>query len=154
MPEERNEHSIFERVDHIGIAVWNIEQALLYYREELKLNVVSDEVLPETGVRLVYLDAGNTFIQLVEPVTSPTIRRFLEEHGEGLHHICFTVADIPTALRSLEGEREAAIFAGGRQRRCAFLSRRPNGVTIELTEQAPADERAGRRKDEEDQALC
>ncbi|WP_376795797.1 VOC family protein [Thermogemmatispora sp.] len=137
MREEHNENAMFERIDHIGIAVWDIEAALPYYQEVLQLRFVSTEVLPEVGIRLAYLDAGNTFIQLVEPLTSPTIRRFLEEHGEGLHHICFTVADLPTVLQQLTGEGEAAIFAGGRRRRCAFLLRHPSGVTIELTERVP-----------------
>jgi methylmalonyl-CoA/ethylmalonyl-CoA epimerase len=67
---------MLERNDHIAIAVRDIDRALPYYVETLKLPVVGDELLPDMGVRLVYLDAGNTFIQLVQPTTSPSITRF------------------------------------------------------------------------------
>jgi methylmalonyl-CoA/ethylmalonyl-CoA epimerase len=153
MSQRAKQRGMFERIDHIGIAVWDIDSALDYYQRELKLRLVADEVLPEVGVRLAYLDAGNTLIQLVEPTTSATIRQFLEERGEGLHHICFMVADIPAALRTLEGESQAVIFPGGRSRYCAFLLRRPNGVTIELTERMPYDQTARLKEQQEDLLL-
>jgi methylmalonyl-CoA/ethylmalonyl-CoA epimerase len=128
---------MLERIDHIAIAVRDINRALPYYVETLKLPVVGDELLPDVGVRLVYLDAGNTFIQLVQPTTSPSITQFLEERGEGLHHICFSVQAIPQTLATLGVESQAGIFAGGRQRYCAFLAQPPNNIQIELTENTP-----------------
>lgn len=126
---------MLERVDHVAIAVWDVDAALPYYRDVLRFSLVHDEVVSDVGVRLTYLDAGNTFVQLVQPIDSPSIRQFLEERGEGLHHICFAVDDIPSVLASLPGEEQAQVFKGGRNRACSFLLKRPNGVTIELTEQ-------------------
>ncbi len=128
---------MLERVDHIAIAVWDIDHALPYYVDTLKLSMTGDELLPEVGVRLVYLDAGNTFIQLVQPTTSPSITRFLTERGEGLHHICFGVQAISDTLAGLGMESQAGIFLGGRQRLCTFIARPPNHIQIELTEHAP-----------------
>ncbi|GCE29812.1 hypothetical protein KDA_52960 [Dictyobacter alpinus] len=128
---------MLERVDHIAIAVWDIEHALPYYVDTLKLSIAGDELLPEVGVRLVYLDAGNTFIQLVQPTTSPSITQFLQERGEGLHHICFGVQTIPKVLNYLGMESQAGIFLGGRQRLCTFITQPPNNIQIELTENAP-----------------
>lgn len=130
---------MFERIDHVAIAVWDIDRALPYYLDTLKLSLVHDELLPQVGVRLAYLDAGNTFIQLVEPTDSPSIRKFLEERGEGLHHICFAVQQLPEVLNSIDGEEQAQIFKGGRRRYCAFMLNPPNGLTIELTENEPYD---------------
>lgn len=128
---------MLERIDHIAIAVWDINQALSYYVETLKLPVVGDELLPDVGVRLVYLDAGNTFIQLVQPTTSTAILRFLKERGEGLHHICFGVQAIPETLDHLNVESQSGVFMGGRQRLCTFIAQPPNNCQIELTEHMP-----------------
>lgn len=128
---------MIERIDHIAIAVRAIDASLPYYRDELRLVLTHDEVLPDIGVRLAYLDAGNTMVQLVEPTADGPVATFLAEHGEGLHHICFAVADIPAVLQRLSGESDARIFRGGRARRCAFLLHRPNGLLTELTETQP-----------------
>lgn len=128
---------MLDRVDHVAIAVWDIDEALPYYRDELKLPLVHDEVLPNVGVRLAYLDAGNCFLQLVQPTTSPSIRSYLEERGEGLHHVCFALDEIQTVSQHLAGEEQISIFVGGRSRYCAFLLKRPNNVIIELTENQP-----------------
>jgi methylmalonyl-CoA/ethylmalonyl-CoA epimerase len=125
------------QVDHVAIAVWNIDASLAYYVNELGLPLVADEQLPLVGVRLAYLDAGNVFVQLVQPTSSETIRRFLEERGEGLHHLCFAVENIPEILHRLVGEEQAQLFLGGRGRRCAFLLGQHNGLITELTEIAP-----------------
>lgn len=125
------------QVDHVAIAVWDIDASLAYYTNELGLLLVGDEQLPQVGVRLAYLDAGNVFVQLVQPTSSETIRRFLEERGEGLHHLCFAVESIPDVLHRFVGEEQAQIFLGGRGRRCAFLLGHPNGIITELTEIAP-----------------
>ncbi len=128
---------MLDHIDHVAIAVWDIDQSLPYYLQQLHLSLVHDETLPDIGVRLAYLDAGNTYIQLVQPTTSPSIQQFLTERGEGLHHICFSVQDIPTVLEHLQGEAQTQLFKGGRQRYCTFLLAHPNSTTIELTEQEP-----------------
>lgn len=128
---------MIEKLDHLAIAVWSIDESLPYYTGQLKLALVHDERLAPAGVRLAYLDAGNTLIQLVEPIGETPVHKHLQENGEGLHHLCFGVARIPSALQELEGERDVRIVPGGRGRRACFLGSRPNGVAIELTERDP-----------------
>jgi len=125
---------MIEFVDHIAIAVHDIDASLPYYRDELCLPLIHDERLPAVGVRLTYLQVGNTMVQLVQPLGEGAIAQFLAARGEGLHHICFAVHDIPEALNRLTGEAGARVFMGGRERRCAFLLNQPNGLITELTE--------------------
>lgn len=88
----------------------------LFTVETLKLPVVGDELLPDVGVRLVYLDASNTFIQLVQPTTSTAITRFLKERGEGLHHICFGLPVVMEATGNTRVMEQTVdlVAAGGR----------------------------------------
>ncbi|WP_135555972.1 VOC family protein [Paenibacillus cymbidii] len=126
-----------KQLDHIAIAVWSIEESLRYYTEQLNLTLIHDELLPSAGVRLAYLDAGNTMIQLVQPIGETPIRQYLEEKGEGLHHLCFGVNHIPSVLERLDGEQQTKVVLGGRSRRACFLKGKPNGYVVELTEFEP-----------------
>lgn len=94
---------MFKQLDHIAIAVRNTEEALRFYRDVLRLKVLRSEVLPGPGVRLTHLDMGNVELQLVEPLaTDHPISKFLDERGEGLHHLCWqTDTDIQTAMERL-----------------------------------------------------
>jgi methylmalonyl-CoA/ethylmalonyl-CoA epimerase len=125
-------------LDHIAIAVWNIDASLPYYVDQLGMALIHDEILLSAGVRLAYLDAKNIFIQLVQPIGETPIRTFLEEKGEGLHHFCLGVEDIPIFLKNLEEESETKVVMGGRERRACFMRRKPNGLSIELTELEPS----------------
>jgi methylmalonyl-CoA epimerase len=125
---------MIKAIDHIAIVVRNIDRALAYYTEVLNLPLVHDETLPQSGVRLAYLSAGNTMLQLVQPIGETPVKAFLEKYGEGLHHICFAVDDIPSWLETLEGEQDARVGLGGRNRRTCFLRNEPNGLRIEVTE--------------------
>ncbi|WP_020576537.1 VOC family protein [Actinopolymorpha alba] len=129
--------ALVDFVDHIAVAVHDADQALHHYVKALGLRVLADERAEDPGVRLVYVDAGNVMIQLVEPFREGTVAAFLRERGEGLHHICFNVERIEPVLQSLPGQQDARIFAGGRGRRACFLLEEPNGVRIELTERHP-----------------
>ncbi len=129
--------STMDHVDHIGIAVGDIDAAIAHYTTTFGLRVVGDEVADDPGVRLVYLDAGNTMIQLVSPVRESAVAAWLAAHGDGLHHLCFRVPDIPETLTDV-GDPMAKLFMGGRGRRACFLTGAHHGVNIELTEQQPA----------------
>ncbi|MEO3858987.1 VOC family protein [Acrocarpospora sp. B8E8] len=126
-----------DHVDHIGIAVRDADLALPFYVERLGLTVIGDELADDPGVRLVYLDGGNVMLQLVQPYREGPVASFLAERGEGLHHVCFCVDDIPATLAALPGQGGAPIFMGGRGRRACFLLAEPNGVRVELTEREP-----------------
>ena len=134
---------MLDDVDHVGIVVADIEAALPYFVERLGLALVGQEAQPATGVRVAYLAAGPTTLQLVQPLGPGPIRDHLDQHGEGLHHLCFAVPDIGAAVRHLAPEATVEVLVAGRGRRACFLPERPFGVRIELTEVEPAPSRKG-----------
>ena len=91
--------TLVRRLDHVAIVVRSTAEALRFYEGHLGLHVQSSEEIDAPPVRLTYIDAGNAFLQLVEPLddTSP-IAAWLEQHGEGLHHVCFGVDDVEQAV--------------------------------------------------------
>jgi methylmalonyl-CoA/ethylmalonyl-CoA epimerase len=130
------------KLHHVGIAVRNLEEALVAYRA-LGLEPAGREEVPGQGVKLAFLPAGETRLELLEPLREDSaVGRFLESRGEGLHHICLEVDDIEAALARAraagirlvdEKPREGAHGA-----RIAFLHPRSlHGVLVELW-QAPA----------------
>lgn len=129
-----------KKIDHIAIAVPNLEEALSYYEQALGLTRLSIETVEEQGVRVVKLDAGNTHIELLEPLSSESpVAKFLSQRGPGLHHICFTVDDINAELCSLKEktvrliDNEPKIGAGGAK--IAFVHpKSTGGVLMELSE--------------------
>ena len=93
---------MFQKLDHIAIAVKNTEEALLFYQGTLGLPMLHSEVLEEVGVRLTHLDMGNVQLQLVEPLSDThPIAKFIEERGEGMHHLCWKVDDAEKAMAKL-----------------------------------------------------
>ena len=124
-------------MDHVGIVVRDIDGALPYFVERLGLAVLEREDQPATGVRAVYLAAGATVLQLLAPLRPGPIQDHLDAHGEGLHHVCFAVPDIPAALPALAPGAEVSLAIGGRGRRACFLPERPAGLRIELIETEP-----------------
>jgi methylmalonyl-CoA/ethylmalonyl-CoA epimerase len=126
-------------IDHVAIAVADAGEAARRFTALLGLSVVSDEVVADAGVRLVHLAgagaAGPTTLQLVQPLRPGPVLDHLDRHGEGLHHVCFTVTSIPGTLAALPGEAQARVFTGGRGRPACFLLTRPGGALIELVEQ-------------------
>lgn len=124
-------------IDHIAVAVRDIDASLPYYVEALGLTPIHDEMLPSAGVRLVYLTGGAAMLQLVQPIAPCPVSEYLAAHGEGLHHLCFAVDDIAAALRDLPGQADVPVVMGGRGRRACFLVTPANGLRIELTEKEP-----------------
>ena len=125
------------RLDHIAIAVTDTDDAIARLGGGLGLPVVCREEIEQPPVRLTYLDCGNALIQLVEPLDEETpIARFLAEHGEGLHHVCFGVDDVPSGAAALSPDGTSPSALGsGRGRPSAFVAGKPPcGVAIEVTE--------------------
>ena len=126
------------RLDHIGIAVRSLEATKIY--ELLGLSVQHTEVVETQRVRTAFLSVGDSNLELLEP-TSPEspIARFIEKHGEGIHHICLRVDDIEAHLARLKAEgyrlvNEAPV-PGAHGCKVAFLHPSAgNGVLIELSE--------------------
>jgi methylmalonyl-CoA/ethylmalonyl-CoA epimerase len=123
-------------IDHLGIAVRSIEKAQRLY-QALGLTVLKEEE-EDQGVRSVMIPLGDSRLRLLEPVDKTTsVARFLEQHGEGVHHVALHVDDISGAFEEMKqaGYRllsdEIEIGAGGRLR---FLvdSSATNGVLLEV----------------------
>jgi methylmalonyl-CoA/ethylmalonyl-CoA epimerase len=123
------------RLDHVAVLVRSTDEALRFYCDRLGLAVHSSEELDAPHVRLTYLDAGNAYIQLVEPLdsTSP-LGSWLEENGEGLHHICFGVDDVPAAVAELSDPGSDVVLGSGRGRLSSFVTANGKAVRIECTE--------------------
>jgi methylmalonyl-CoA epimerase len=128
------------RLDHVAIAVRDTEKALDYFCGRLGLKVVHTDVLDEPPLVLTYLDAGNAYVQLIAPRSGESdLTRWLDEHGEGIHHLCFGVDDVAGAAAVLSSTEVDRIALGqGRGRTSAFVPNgAPHGVTVELTEWWP-----------------
>ena len=130
-------HDSLRGVDHVAIAVRDIDRSLEYFRDRLGLVVVHDETLGAPPVRLLFLDAGNVRIQLVQPLGPGRVATFLQERGEGLHHVCFRVGSIEETVDSLGLVRDGEIFTGAAGQPSCFLDDGESGAVIELTESAP-----------------
>jgi methylmalonyl-CoA epimerase len=123
-------------IDHLGIAVRSIEQAQRIY-QALGLTVLKEEEEDE-GVRSVMIPLGDSRLRLLEPVDQTTsVARFLEQHGEGLHHVALHVDDISGTFEEMKqaGYRllsdEIEIGAGGRLHFLVDPSA-ANGVLLEI----------------------
>lgn len=133
---DRRDGPVLRRLDHIAVAVRDTDAALRHFRDRLGLPVVAVDEPPEIPVRLTYLDLGNTYLQLVEPLDDESaVARWLAENGEGLHHLCFDVDDLADTLERLrpDGELQQAL-GSGRGRPSGFVAGEPaHGVRIECT---------------------
>lgn len=128
--------TVLRRLDHVAVLVRDTETALRFYRDRLGLSIASSEEIDSPHVRLTYLDTGNAYLQLVEPLDSDSqLALWLEEHGEGLHHICFGVDDVREAVASLSDDGAPVTLGSGRGRVSSFVSAAgSHGVRVECTE--------------------
>ncbi|MEL4377404.1 methylmalonyl-CoA epimerase [Brucella cytisi] len=133
---------MLERLNHVAIAVPDIDAAAALYRGKLGARVTEPQALPEHGVTVVFIDVGNTKIELLEPLGEGSpIAAFLEKNPSGgMHHLCYEVADIIAARDRLKAEG-ARILGDGEPKTGAhgkpvlFLHPKDfNGTLIELEE--------------------
>lgn len=133
---------MFKRLDHIAIVVANTEEALQLYQDTLGFPLLFSEVLDEQGVRLTHLDMGNAHLQLIEPLKDDhPLRDFLHQRGEGLHHLCFYVDNVPHMIQTLPdhglASRDPFPRRGPLGRQAAFIQpETTRGVLIEVTADA------------------
>lgn len=127
-------------LDHIGIAVRSIAGAKIY--EALGLSVDHVENVETQGVRTAFLSAGDSNLELLEPLSpDSTVAKFIEKRGEGIHHICFRVTNLEEHLDQLKKAGFRLInevpVPGAHGCRVAFLHPAAgNGVLIELSEKS------------------
>jgi methylmalonyl-CoA epimerase len=127
--------TLLRRLDHVAVLVSDTEDALRFYRDRLGLRLESSEEIAAPHVRLTYLDAGNAYIQLVEPLDPESpLAEVLDRQGEGLHHICFGVDDVAATVAELSDDRGPVTLGAGRGRVSSFVtSNGSHGVRIECT---------------------
>jgi lactoylglutathione lyase/methylmalonyl-CoA/ethylmalonyl-CoA epimerase len=127
------------RIDHIGIVVRDIEQALEVYQAALGLPLKDVMEIRDQNVRVAFLPLGDSNVELVQPTSNASgVAKFLDKRGEGIHHICIQVPDIESALARLQAHAVQLIDEVPRQGahgRVAFVHPKgAHGVLIELVE--------------------
>ena len=92
------------KIDHIGIAVRSLTEAIPFYRDVLSMDFMGVEEVPDFKVRVAMLRVGETKIELLEPTCAESfLAGFLETSEEGIHHIAYEVEDVESAIGKLEG---------------------------------------------------
>jgi methylmalonyl-CoA/ethylmalonyl-CoA epimerase len=93
---------MFARVDHIGVAVEDLDAAIALHEQAYGMAVAHREIVEEQGVEAVLLDVGENHVELLRPLDAQTpVGRFLAKRGPGLHHVAYQVTDVQAALDSL-----------------------------------------------------
>ncbi len=140
----------------MAVVVRNLDRAVALYRDGLGLDLERVEDLPERGVRVAFLRAGGTRIEIVQPVRDDSeVSEFLARRGEGLHHLAFRAPDLDRAVEASRA-RGATTVGGDAEKgaggaRVAFLHpKTTGGVLIELVEDPekggpPPDDTEGSR---------
>ncbi len=135
---------MFDRIDHVGIAVEELEPALELWREQLGLQLVHREIIEDQGVEAALLDVGENHVELLAPLGEDTaVGKFLAKRGPGLHHVAYQVRDIDATLESIKRAGLQLIDEqprrGIRGSRVAFMSPAATArVLVEIVEPAPA----------------
>lgn len=130
-----------KKIEHIGIAVRNIEASNLIFEKLLGTSSYKTEEVATEGVLTSFLRIGASKIELLEATREDSpIAKFIEKRGEGIHHIAFDVADIHAEMRRLEGEGFLLLSAepkrGADNKLVCFLHPKgTNGVLIELCQE-------------------
>ncbi|MGI6092104.1 MAG: methylmalonyl-CoA epimerase [Veillonellaceae bacterium] len=128
------------RLDHVGIAVKDLEQAKKFYTEVLGMTAMGEEVVEQQKVKVCFIPCGDSEVELLES-TSPDgpIAKFIEKNGEGIQHIAIRVDDINAALADLKAkgvrliDQEPRYGAGGAS--IAFIHpKATGGILLELSE--------------------
>ncbi|MDA8276079.1 MAG: methylmalonyl-CoA epimerase [Actinomycetota bacterium] len=95
--------SLLTEIDHVAIAVRDLEAAIAYYRDTFGAEVVHRERVDSDGVEEALLEVADSYVQLLTPTTDTSpVAKYLETKGEGLHHVGYRVADCAAALQSVK----------------------------------------------------
>ena len=127
-------------LDHVGIAVRDLDDAIDRYRSRYRVEPLYREVVAAQGVEEAMIPLGGSYVQLLQPLDGDTpVGRFIAKRGEGLHHVAYAVADIESALQHLAASGARLIDEepriGGRGAKIAFVHPADLGGTlIELVE--------------------
>jgi len=133
---------MFDRIDHVGVAVEDLDAAIALYEGAFGMPLVHRETVDEQGVEAVLLDVGDGHVELLSPLGPETpVGKFLDRKGAGLHHVAYAVTDIEATLTKLAESGIELIDSeprtGIRGSRVAFLHpRSTGGVLTEIVEPA------------------
>ena len=135
---------MFARVDHIGVAVEDLDAAIALHEQTYEMTLVHREVVEAQGVEAVLLDVGENHVELLHPLNEETpVGRFLAKRGPGLHHVAYQVTDVQATLATLRDRGLQLIDEhpriGIRGSRVAFLHPASSGgVLTEIVQPAEA----------------
>jgi methylmalonyl-CoA/ethylmalonyl-CoA epimerase len=139
-PNSKKGDFMLKKINHVAIAVENIEEAAGFYQDTLGLKLSGVEVVAAQKTRVGFLKIGESNIELVQPSEpdSPLVK-FLETKGQGIHHICFEVDDVDSEVKALLDKGAKLIDqkprAGAHNTKVAFVHpKSSSGVLIELCE--------------------
>ena len=133
---------MFDGIDHLGIAVAELDGALATYSERLGMALVHREVIAGEGIEVALLETGRGRVELLAALSpESTVGRFLDSRGPGLHHVAYRVADIESTLAALADREIELIDARPRpgilDSRIAFIHpRATGGVLTEIVQPA------------------
>jgi methylmalonyl-CoA/ethylmalonyl-CoA epimerase len=133
---------LFGRIDHIGVAVEDIDAAIALYGDSFEMELSHREMVSSQGVEAVLLDVGDGHVELLAPLGPDTpVGKFVAKNGTGLHHVAYAVDDIDAALEGIAAAGIELIDSeprvGIRDSRVAFLHpRSTGGVLTEIVEPA------------------
>jgi methylmalonyl-CoA/ethylmalonyl-CoA epimerase len=133
---------MFARIDHVGVAVEDLETAIALYEKTYEMELVHHETVTEQGVEAVLLDVGENHVELLAPLGPDTpVGKFLAKKGPGIHHVAYQVTDIDAVLDALKAAGTRLIDEtpriGIRGSRVAFLHPSASGgVLTEIVEPA------------------
>jgi methylmalonyl-CoA/ethylmalonyl-CoA epimerase len=133
---------MFARIDHVGVAVEDLDASIALYEKTYNMTLVHREVVEEQGVEAVLLDVGENHVELLAPLGPDTpVGKFLAKKGPGIHHVAYQVEDIDSALEGLRSSGLRLIDEtpriGIRGSRVAFLHPAASGgVLTEIVEPA------------------
>jgi methylmalonyl-CoA/ethylmalonyl-CoA epimerase len=132
---------MLEKLDHIGIAVKDLDQAMKLYQEAFGIEPSIVYESSYTKAKIAFFPIGEVRVELIQPINPDSVvGRFLEKKGEGIHHISYRVKDVDGSLAELERKGVQLIDKKSRQvrenERVAFLHpKSTNGVLVELIQE-------------------
>ena len=126
---------MFDRIDHVGVAVADLDAAVELYEQTFGMPLVHRETVEEQGVEAVLLDVGDGHVELLSPLGPDTpVGKFVAKKGPGLHHVAYAVADIDASLKELAGAGVELIDKeprrGIRDSRVAFVHPKSTGSVL------------------------
>lgn len=131
-----------KKIDHIGIAVKNLEESLKFYESVLGLKVAGTEIVAEQKVKVAFLPTGDSEIELLEATSEDSpIAKYIEKNGEGVQHIAYRVGDVEAAIAEMkeQGLRmidEKPRYGAGGAKIAFCHPKSTGGVLIELCQRS------------------